>query len=41
MPARRVRQSVVLDRGTVLHSGPAQALRYDSELLEKLLGVAR
>ena len=34
-------RAVVLDRGTVVHSGPAQALRDDPVLLEKLLGVAR
>ena len=34
-------QAVVLDRGTVVHSGTAQALRDAPELLDKLLGVAR
>ncbi|MDQ6882161.1 MAG: ABC transporter ATP-binding protein, partial [Pseudomonadota bacterium] len=33
--------AVVLDRGTVVHSGPAQALQDAPELLDKLLGVAR
>jgi branched-chain amino acid transport system ATP-binding protein len=34
-------QAVVLDHGTVVHSGPAQALLDQPELLEQLLGVAR
>ena len=33
--------AVVLDRGTVVHSGSAQALRDAPQLLDKLLGVAR
>jgi branched-chain amino acid transport system ATP-binding protein len=33
--------AVVLDHGTVVHSGAAAALLADSELLGKLLGVAR
>ena len=33
--------AVVLDRGTVVHSGTAQALREQPELLDRLLGVAR
>ena len=33
--------AVVLDRGTVVHSGPAQALRDQPELLDRLLGVSR
>jgi branched-chain amino acid transport system ATP-binding protein len=34
-------QAVVLDHGTVVHSGSAQALLDQPELLEHLLGVAR
>ena len=34
-------RAVVLDRGTVVHSGTAQALREAPELLDQLLGVAR
>ena len=34
-------QAVVLDRGTVVHSGSAQDLRDAPQLLDKLLGVAR
>ncbi|GAC1390401.1 MAG: ABC transporter ATP-binding protein [Variovorax sp.] len=34
-------RAVVLDRGTVVHSGSAQALREAPELLDHLLGVAR
>ena len=34
-------RAVVLDRGTVVHSGTAQALRQAPELLDQLLGVAR
>ena len=34
-------RAVVLDRGTVVHSGTAQALRDQPELLDHLLGVAR
>ena len=34
-------RAVVLDRGTVVHSGTAQALRDAPELLDQLLGVAR
>ncbi len=34
-------RAVVLDRGTVVHAGTAQALREQPELLDKLLGVAR
>jgi branched-chain amino acid transport system ATP-binding protein len=34
-------RAVVLDRGTVVHSGTAQALREQPELLDHLLGVAR
>ena len=33
--------AVVLDRGTVVHSGTAQELRDQPELLDRLLGVAR
>lgn len=33
--------ALVLDRGTVVHSGTAQELREQPELLERLLGVAR
>jgi branched-chain amino acid transport system ATP-binding protein len=33
--------AAVLDRGTVVHSGTAQSLRDQPELLDKLLGVAR
>jgi branched-chain amino acid transport system ATP-binding protein len=33
--------AVVLDHGTVVHSGPAQELAAAPELLERLLGVAR
>ena len=33
--------AVVLDHGTVVHSGSAQALRDQPELLDRLLGVAR
>ncbi len=33
--------AAVLDRGTVVHSGTAQELREQPELLDKLLGVAR
>src|SRR5688572_30859436 len=33
--------AVVLDRGTVVHSGTARQLQDQPELLEKLLGVAR
>ena len=34
-------RAVVLDHGTVVHSGSAAALRDQPELLERLLGVAR
>ena len=34
-------RAVVLDHGTVVHSGSAQALRDQPELLDRLLGVAR
>ncbi|MGZ5846885.1 MAG: ABC transporter ATP-binding protein [Ramlibacter sp.] len=34
-------RAVVLDRGTVVHSGTAHALRADPALLDRLLGVAR
>lgn len=34
-------KAVVLDRGTVVHSGSAQALREQPALLDLLLGVAR
>ncbi|MBC7377203.1 MAG: ABC transporter ATP-binding protein, partial [Burkholderiaceae bacterium] len=34
-------RAVVLDHGTVVHSGTAQALLEAPELLDKLLGVAR
>jgi len=34
-------RAVVLDHGTVVHSGGAQALREQPELLNRLLGVAR
>ena len=34
-------RAVVLDHGTVVHSGTAQALREAPELLDRLLGVAR
>ena len=33
--------AVVLDRGTVVHSGDARGLREQPELLDRLLGVAR
>jgi branched-chain amino acid transport system ATP-binding protein len=33
--------AVVLDRGTVVHSGPARELQEQPELLDRLLGVAR
>ncbi len=33
--------AVVLDRGTVVHSGTARELREQPELLDRLLGVAR
>ncbi len=33
--------AAVLDRGTVVHAGTAQALREQPELLDRLLGVAR
>jgi branched-chain amino acid transport system ATP-binding protein len=33
--------AVVLDRGTVVHSGPARQLREQPALLERFLGVAR
>ena len=34
-------RAVVLDHGTVVHSGSAEALRDQPELLDRLLGVAR
>ena len=34
-------RAVVLDHGTVVHSGGAEALRDQPELLDRLLGVAR
>ena len=34
-------RAVVLDRGTVVHSSSAQALRDAPEVLDQLLGVAR
>ena len=34
-------RAVVLDRGTVVHSGTAQALREAPDLLDHLLGIAR
>ena len=34
-------RAVVLDRGTVVHSGTAQELRDAPDILDKLLGVAR
>jgi len=34
-------QAVVLDRGTVVHSSSAEALKADTALLDSLLGVAR
>ncbi len=34
-------QAVVLDHGTVVHSGTAESLRESPELLDRLLGVAR
>jgi len=34
-------RAVVLDHGTVVHSGAAMALREQPELLDRLLGVAR
>src|SRR3954469_4862260 len=34
-------QAVVLDRGTVAHTGTARELREQPELLDRLLGVAR
>ena len=33
--------AAVLDRGTIVHSGPAPALQSQPELLDRLLGVAR
>jgi branched-chain amino acid transport system ATP-binding protein len=33
--------TIVLDHGTVVHAGEAQALRNDPEQLDRLLGVAR
>ena len=33
--------AMVLDRGTVVHSGTAKELREQPELLDRLLGVAR
>ena len=33
--------AVVLDRGTVVHSGTARELRSDPALVDRLLGVAR
>ena len=33
--------AVVLDRGTIVHSGTAQELREQPEVLDRLLGVAR
>jgi branched-chain amino acid transport system ATP-binding protein len=33
--------AAVLDRGTVVHSGSAQSLKENPELLDRLLGVAR
>lgn len=33
--------AVVLDRGTVVHAGPARELREQPELLDRLLGVSR
>jgi branched-chain amino acid transport system ATP-binding protein len=33
--------AVVLDHGTVVHSGSAQELLAQPDLLDKLLGVAR
>jgi branched-chain amino acid transport system ATP-binding protein len=32
---------MVLDRGTVMHTGPAEQLLEDPALLDRLLGVAR
>jgi branched-chain amino acid transport system ATP-binding protein len=34
-------QAVVLDHGEVVHAGPAQELRDQPELLDKLLGVTK
>ena len=34
-------EAVVLDRGTVVHSGTAASLRVQPELLDRLLGVSR
>ncbi len=34
-------QAVVLDRGTIVHTGTARAMREDPALLDRLLGVAR
>lgn len=34
-------QTIVLDRGSVVHSGPADELRHNQEKLDELLGVAR
>jgi branched-chain amino acid transport system ATP-binding protein len=34
-------RAIVLDRGTVVHAGTAEALRDAPELLDHLLGVAR
>lgn len=33
--------AIVLDRGSIVHRGAAQALKDDAELLDSLLGVAR
>jgi len=34
-------QAIVLDHGTVVHSGSAEQLRHSAELLDRLLGVKR
>jgi branched-chain amino acid transport system ATP-binding protein len=34
-------QAIILDRGTVVHAGPARELREQPVLLERFLGVAR
>ncbi|MEY4910413.1 MAG: hypothetical protein RL761_76, partial [Pseudomonadota bacterium] len=33
--------AAVLDRGTVVHTGTAQSLKGDKDLLDRLLGVSR
>jgi branched-chain amino acid transport system ATP-binding protein len=34
-------ETIILDRGTIVHAGPSAALREDSALLERHLGVSR